>query len=200
MRRSSKRWPSACRRISRPIGAASRITTQSIWNRRTSRQTLRCRSVKKSGEKCQIASLGQISRRPPPAKPQPTANGSAIHSPATTRRDARPSTPTMAPAYGPGEQAGEERAGEGQVGGVVVEEQPRDDPGRQRQAEAGGEDQPLRPVALLGQQDPPEPREPHQHGRQHGHDRELDHQRREQELIGGEQLGFVRHAGRWANS
>ena len=43
--------------ISRPIGAASRSTTQSISKRRTSRQTCRCRPVKKSGEKCQIASL-----------------------------------------------------------------------------------------------------------------------------------------------
>ena len=95
--------------ISRPIGAASRITTQSIWNRRTSRQTLRWRSVKKSGEKCQIASFGQISRRPPPANPQPTANGSAIHSPAMSG-----GIPTIDPddraGVGAGQQPGEERA------------------------------------------------------------------------------------------
>ena len=42
------------------------------------------RSVKTNGEKCQIASFGHSSRRPPPAKPQPTAKGSAIHSPATS--------------------------------------------------------------------------------------------------------------------
>ena len=49
------------------------------------------------------------------------------------------------------------------------------------------EDQPLRPVALLGQQDPPEPRKPHEHRRQDGADGELDHQRRQQELLGGQE-------------
>ena len=44
----------------------------------------RCRLVKTNGEKCQMASFGHSSRRPPPAKPQPTAKGSAIHSPATS--------------------------------------------------------------------------------------------------------------------
>ena len=51
-------------------------------------------------------------------------------------------------------------------------------------AEAGGEDQPLRPVALLGQQDPPEPRKSHQHRRQDRPDGELRHQREQQELLG----------------
>ena len=119
--------------ISRPIGAASRMTTQSIWNRRTSRQTLRCRSVKNSGEKCQIASFGQISRRPPPAKPQPIAKGRAIHSPAMIG-----GMPTIdaddGAGVGPGEQAGEERAGQRQVRGVVVEQQPRQ---RRRRSAAG---------------------------------------------------------------
>jgi hypothetical protein len=61
---------------------------------------VRCRSVKNSGEKCQMASFGHSSRSPPPAKPQPMAKGSAAHSPAKRRRQAHHG-PTMAPAYGP---------------------------------------------------------------------------------------------------
>ena len=38
-------------------------------------QTRRGRLVRMNGEKCQMASFGQSSRNPPPAKPQPTANG-----------------------------------------------------------------------------------------------------------------------------
>ena len=184
---SSNRWPSAWRMISRPIGAASRITTQSIWNRRTSRQTLRCRSVKNSGEKCQMASFGQISRRPPPAKPQPTAKGRAIHSPAITG-----GMPTIdaddGPRVRPGEQAGEEGAGERQVRGVVVEEQARQHAERQRQAEAAGKDQALRPVPLFRQQDSPEPVEAHEHRRQHGHDGDFGHQA---------SAGTARPSGTW---
>ena len=71
-------------------------------------------------------------------------------------------------------------------------------PGGQRDAEAGGEDQALRPVALLGQQDAPEPRKPHQHRRQDRDNRHLDHQRRQQELLGRERLGFVRHGRHWS--
>ena len=33
------------------------------------------RSMKTNGVNCQISSLGHTSRSPPPAKPQPTANG-----------------------------------------------------------------------------------------------------------------------------
>ncbi len=101
--------------------------------------------------------------------------------------------PTSAPAYGPGEQTGEKRAGQRQVGGVVVQEQPRDDARRERHAEAGGEHQALGPVALFGQQNPAEPRKPHEHRRQHRHDGQLDDQRGQQELLGREQPGFVRH-------
>ena len=81
------------------IGAASSSTCQSISKRRTSRQACRCRPVKKNGEKCQIASFGQISRKPPPANPQPIANGRAIHSPrkaAGTRAWRRRSRPRKA--------------------------------------------------------------------------------------------------------
>ncbi len=93
-------------------------------------------------------------------------------------------TPTMAPGVGAGEQSGEEGARQRQIGGVVVEQEPRDDPGGEREAQAGGENQPLRPVPLFGQQDPPEPRKPHQHRRQHRPDGELGHQREQQDLLG----------------
>ena len=73
---------------------------------RSIRQARRWRPVKTNGEKCQIASFGQSSRRPPPAKPQPTAKGSAMNSPATSggqadharRRWRRRTGPAMRPA------------------------------------------------------------------------------------------------------
>ena len=68
-------------------------------------------------------------------------------------------TPTIAPAYGPAISPARNAPDERQVGRLVVEQQPRGDAGRQRQAEAGGEDQPVGPVALLGQQDVAEPPE-----------------------------------------
>ena len=60
----------------------------------------RGRSVNTNGEKCQIASFGQSSRRPPPANPQPMAKGSAMNSPAPSG-GMPTSAPTVAPAYGP---------------------------------------------------------------------------------------------------
>ena len=52
------------------------------------------------GEKFQMSCLGHASRRPPPAKPQPTAKNTAPYSPnARAGRLARP--PTIAPVYGP---------------------------------------------------------------------------------------------------
>ena len=51
-----------------------------------------------------------------------------------------------------------------------------------------GEDQPIGPVAPLEDQDVAEPPVAHQHRRQRGHDRQLDDQRREQHLLGGEEL------------
>ncbi len=77
---------------------------------------------------------------------------------------------------GAGQKAREERAGERQIGGVVVEEQAREHAGRQWKAEAARENQPLRPIPLLGQQNPSKPGKPHQHGCQHRHDGELCHQ------------------------
>jgi hypothetical protein len=94
---------------------------------------------------------------------------------------------------GAGQEASQERAGQGQVGGVVVEEEPGEDAGGQRHAEAGGKNQPLGPVAFFGQEDAPEPREAHQHGGEHGHDGELHHQGDEEELLRREVLGFVEH-------
>ena len=111
---------------------------------------------------------------------------------ADRRRDADHRADDRA-GVGAGEETGEKRARQRQVGGVVVEQQPRDDAGRQRDAEAGGEDEPLRPVTLLGQQDAAEPRKPHQHRRQNRDDRQLHHQRRQQVLLGRQELGFVRH-------
>ncbi len=90
----------------------------------------------------------------------------------------------------PGDQPGEERAFERQVGRLVVQQQPRDHAGRQRNAEREHEDQPVGPAAPLEDQDVAEPPVPHQHGRQRGHDGELDDQRREQDLLGGQELGF----------
>ena len=53
-----------------------------------------------NGEKRQMASFGQSSRNPPPAKPQPMAKGKAMISPLAS--GGRPtSAPTAAPAYGP---------------------------------------------------------------------------------------------------
>ncbi len=94
---------------------------------------------------------------------------------------------------GAGEQPGEKGPGQRQVGGVVVEEQPRDDAGGQREPEARGEDQPLGPVPLLRQQDPAEPRKPHEHGGQDRDHRDLHHQRGEQEVLGRERLGRACH-------
>ena len=50
-----------------------------------------------NGEKCQMASLGHSSRRPPPANPHPTAKGRAPHSEAIMAGTAV-SAPTSAPA------------------------------------------------------------------------------------------------------
>ena len=83
---------------------------------------------------------------------------------------------------------GEERAFERQVGGVVVEQQARDDARRERDAEGQGEDQAVGPVAALEDQDVAEPPVAHQHRRQRGHHRQLDDERREQDLLGGEEL------------
>ena len=82
------------------MGAASSSSCQSNLKLRTIRHRYLGRSPKTNGENFQIASLGQASRRPPAAKPQPTAKGRAPHSlamsPGVPIR-----TPTSAPPHGP---------------------------------------------------------------------------------------------------
>jgi hypothetical protein len=122
--------------------------------------------VKTNGEKCQIASFGQSSRRPPPAKPQPTAKGSAIHSRA--KSGGRPiSAPIVAPAYGPAMSPASRRRFKRQIRGIVMEQQAGRDPGGQRDAEEQHEDQPVGPVAALEDQDAAEASVPYEHRRQH---------------------------------
>ena len=121
-RSSARRAPAAAAR-GRPARAAARPASRSA-RARTICQARRCRLVKTNGEKCQIASFGQSSRRPPPAKPQPTAKGRAMNSPSTSGGTPT-SAPTMRAGVRAGDQAGEERAFERQVGRVVVEQQPR---------------------------------------------------------------------------
>ncbi len=84
-------------------------------------------------------------------------------------------------------QSGEKGALERQVGRVVVEQQTRCDPGRQRHAEAEREQQPLGPCAPLRNQDVAEAVIPHQDRRKCRDDGDLDDEGREQELIGGKE-------------
>jgi len=71
----------------------------------------------------------------------------------------------------------------GQVRGVVVEQEARDDAGGERDAEAQRERQSVRPRAALEDQDVPEPPVPDEHRGQRGHHRQLDDQRRQQHLL-----------------
>ncbi len=150
------------------------------------RHARRGRLVKMNGEKCQMASFGQTSRMPPPAKPQPTANGNAAHSPTNERRKPKHAANGCA-GVGAGDEAREERAFHRQVRGVVVQQQTRTHAGRQRDAEAEGEDQPIRPGAPLEDEDVPEPPVSHQHRRQRRHDGHFDQQRRQEEVLGRQQ-------------
>jgi hypothetical protein len=93
-----------------------------------------------------------------------------------------------------GQQPREEGARERQVRPVVSEDEAPDDPEGEGKAEAGGKDQPFRPVALLGQEDPAKPLEPHQHRGQHGPDGQLRHQREDRHLLAG-QYRVVGHVG-----
>ena len=115
-----------------------------------------------------MSSFGHASRKPPPAKPQPTAKNGAPYSPAASA-GSDIDRPTIAPVYGPGDQPGEERAFERQVGGVVVEQHARGHPRRERHGEAQREHQPVGPVALLEDQDVAEPAVARQHRRQRRH-------------------------------
>ena len=75
-----------------------------------------------------------------------------------------------------------------------MKEQAGGDAGRERNAEAGGKDQALGPVAPFGEQDSAEETEPRQHRRQDRGDGEFDDERDEQELLAAEGLrDFVLH-------
>ncbi len=92
-----------------------------------------------------------------------------------------------------GQKPGQKCPGERQIGGVVVDQNPRDDPCRQRNAKARRKDESFRPVALLGQQDASEPRKPDEHRRQDGDDRDLDDQGRQEELPGRQRFRGLWH-------
>ena len=143
-----------------------------------------CR-VKTKGEKCQIASFGHSSRRPPPAKPQPMANGRAMISPLNERRDADHQADRRA-GVGAGNQARQKRALQAQVGGAVIEEQPRDDAGGERDPEERHEDQAVGPAAPLEDEDVAEAPVADEHRGQGGHGRELHDERRQEHLLGRE--------------
>ena len=81
------------------------------------------------------------------------------------------------------DQSREERTFERQVGGVVVEQEAREDAGRQRNAEAERERHPVGHRAALENQDVAEAAVPDEHRRQRGHHRELDDERCEQHLL-----------------
>ena len=90
---------------------------------------------KTNGEKCQMASFGHSSRRPPPANPQPTANGSAPHSPAMSAgTDGQPADDGA--GVRAGDQADEKRAFERQVRRVVAQQDARGDAEGERNARA----------------------------------------------------------------
>ena len=93
---------------------------------------------------------------------------------------------------GSGNEAGEKRALEHQIGGVVVEQDARGDAGRQRDRQPEREGEPIGPVAPLENQDVAEAAVARQHGGQGRHDGQLAHQRGKQELFCGQE-SRVRH-------
>ncbi len=94
---------------------------------------------------------------------------------------------------GTGDQPGEECARKREVGRLELEKQSNADAGGKGNADAGGEDQPLGPVAALGEQDPAEPGKSHQHGRQHGRYRDLHDQRGQQEILSRQRFRRLVH-------
>ncbi len=183
-RKAPNRCPSPCRMISRPIGGGQQDDHPvdlepphqppdvAVQVGEEQRREVPDRFF--GAELAQAAAGEPAADREGERNPFPGDGGGNAHHRADDRA-----------GVGPGQQPGEERARQRQVRRLVVEQEARDDAGGQRQAEAGGKDQPLWPVPLLGQQDPPEPREPHQHRRQHGHDGQLGHKGRQQELDRG---------------
>jgi hypothetical protein len=87
---------------------------------------------------------------------------------------------------GTGDEAREVGSLQAQVGGAGVQEQPRDDAGRERDAEKGHKNQPVGPVAALEDEDVPEAPVANEHRGQGGHGRELHDERRQQQLLGRE--------------
>ena len=73
---------------------------------------------------------------------------------------------------------------EGEIGRVIVQEEPGGDASRERKAEGHREQQAVGPSTAFEDQDVPEPAVAHQHGGQRRHDRELHDQGREQHLLG----------------
>ena len=82
-----------------------------------------------------------------------------------------------------GDEPREKRSLEREVGGVVVQEQPRDDARRQRDAEAEGERHPIGQRAPLEDQDVAEAPVADEHRRQRRHHRELEDERRQKARI-----------------
>jgi hypothetical protein len=143
------------------------------------------------GLNCQITSFGHASRRPPPANPQPTANGIAQltgHEGGNADQEA-----DQRASIGTGDQPRQKRALQGQVGGVVVEEQAEGDARHQRHGQRQSEHQPIDPPAPLEDEDVAEPPVAGQHGGQHRHHGQLDDERREEELVRGEETRLLEH-------
>ena len=86
----------------------------------------------------------------------------------------------------PGHESRHERALEAEIGGLVIEQQPRGDAGGQRHAEKQDEDDAVRPVAALEDQHVAKPAIPRQHRRQGRHDGQLDDERGQQDLLEAE--------------
>ena len=137
-----KRAPSAWRTSSSATAASSSTSGQLVSSRRTIFHTCLGRSTNTNGLNCQITSFGHASRSPPPANPQPTANGMAANSPAMQRGHADQEADQRA-GVGAGDQSREERALERQVGGVVVEQRAERDARHQRHRDRQREHQPV---------------------------------------------------------
>ena len=87
---------------------------------------------------------------------------------------------------GAGNQPREIGPFQAQVGGAVVEEQPRGDARREGDAEKGHEDQTVGPVAAFEDEDVAEPPVADEHRGQGGHRRELHDERCQEDLLGRE--------------
>ena len=88
----------------------------------------------------------------------------------------------------PGDEAGEKRALERQIGGVVTQQNAGRHARGQRNAQAEGEQQPFGPRAPLGDQNVTEPVIADEDRGKGRDDRDLDDQRRQQKLIGREEF------------